>query len=825
MQKRNLKKAFKTITGSLLYGMLVSSAQVSATTYSTLYSTIFNNAGNSAGIACTSCHLSSLVGAVDRHAAPEDTDGAGPITGADFDVYELAAARVSTMVSYTDPANYSGDAYMPMDPNQADFTYIGVADLNVTDRNAIADWLADGAPFAAATSTTSSVTGTDKTVTTLRGTVNTNTTNLPATSDGEWYFEWGPGASPATTYTNGQIGNTVRNLTSSTTGTYTFPFNSLSCGTDYHYRAVSKNGDGTTFGNPVYFSTSACTDPVIAGVTLVADEATESTNEDTNIDFSLTVTDDDPGSLQWSKTNGSKGTVTLISPTSNAFSGSSTVRYAPSQDQTGGDTFTVTVNNMNTGTSHTITFNMTLNAINDQPAFNAASVPSTSAIEDTQYSYQVIIDDPDDTFASGLTIVLSNEPTGMVVNATTGEITWTPPNGVMTSGMVTVSVDDGHEDGSIQITQQFTVTVTGTNDPPVITPGATTTATEDIQYSYQVQVTDVDDTNNGTDISFVLSNEPADMAISSTGLITWTPLEGVLTSGSVTVTVEDGNEDGSTPADSESFTIAVTPVNDSPVVTPGAPTAAIESDSYSYQIVVADPDDANNGTDLAFTPSNLPAGMAVSSTGLISWNIPRTGADITHNGITVVVADGGEDSATTSSEIFNLAVSIVDGDGDGVADYDDNCPSDSNSGQEDLDNDTVRILPQTDPNNYPPAGDVDPTARDPANALAESYLKGGDACDEDADGDGISNTFEDSHAFLNPLDASDAAEDEDGDGVSNLDEFLAGTAPDVDSVGPKINAPSDITVNATGLLTVVALGKANGNDGNEGSVKIFQSSC
>ncbi len=130
MQKSNLRTVLKTITKSLLYGTLFSPVLVNATTYSTLYSTIFNNSANSAGIACTDCHNSSLVGAVDRHSSPEDTDGAGPITGADFDVYALAAARVGTMVLYTDPANYAGDAYMPMDPLQADFTYIGVADLN-----------------------------------------------------------------------------------------------------------------------------------------------------------------------------------------------------------------------------------------------------------------------------------------------------------------------------------------------------------------------------------------------------------------------------------------------------------------------------------------------------------------------------------------------------------------------------------------------------------------------------------------------------------------------------------------------------------------------
>ena len=77
-------------------------------------------------------------------------------------------------------------------------------------------------------------------------------------------------------------------------------------------------------------------------------------------------------------------------------------------------------------------------------------------------------------------------------------------------------------------------------------------------------VTDADDPNNGTALIFSLSNRPTGMTISTTGLIQWTPTEGVTTSGPVTVTVADGGEDGALP-DSEVFTITVTAVNDPPM--------------------------------------------------------------------------------------------------------------------------------------------------------------------------------------------------------------------------------------------------------------------
>jgi hypothetical protein len=50
----------------------------------------------------------------------------------------------------------------------------------------------------------------------------------------------------------------------------------------------------------------------------------------------------------------------------------------------------------------------------------------------------------------------------------------------------------------------------------------------------------------------------------------------------------------------------------------------------------------------------------------------------------------------------------------------------------------------------------------------------------DSDGDGIDDVYELRHPpFLNPLDASDANQDFDGDGHSNLEDYRAGTDPEV----------------------------------------------
>ena len=59
------------------------------------------------------------------------------------------------------------------------------------------------------------------------------------------------------------------------------------------------------------------------------------------------------------------------------------------------------------------------------------------------------------------------------------------------------------------------------------------------------------------------------MIISDGGLLTWTALEGVTTSGVVTLTVSDGDLTAI-----EEFEIIVTQVNDVPVITSVAPTTA-----------------------------------------------------------------------------------------------------------------------------------------------------------------------------------------------------------------------------------------------------------
>ncbi len=85
------------------------------------------------------------------------------------------------------------------------------------------------------------------------------------------------------------------------------------------------------------------------------------------------------------------------------------------------------------------------------------------------------------------------------------------------------------------------------NVVPEITSIAPGTAVVGSEYTYTVVATDT----NGDELSYSLSNQPDGMTISDS-VITWTPGEGITSSGEVTLTVSDGEL-----SDTEKFTITV----------------------------------------------------------------------------------------------------------------------------------------------------------------------------------------------------------------------------------------------------------------------------
>ena len=174
---------------------------------------------------------------------------------------------------------------------------------------------------------------------------------------------------------------------------------------------------------------------------------------------------------------------------------------------------------------------------------------------------------------------------------------------------------------------------------------------------------------------------------------------------------------------------------------------------------------------------------------------------------------GFEDLVNGGDQDYQDQVLLVtfkcdDGDGDGICDYDDNCPNDSNAGQADADGDGAGDVCDPCPADAPDDTDGDGVCESTDNCVdapnsgqSDADVDGiGDACDacptdgaNDADGDGVCGDQDNCPAAANG-DQGDA----DGDGVGDVcdacpadadnDADADGVCGDVDSCPDAANA-------------------------------------
>ena len=195
-------------------------------------------------------------------------------------------------------------------------------------------------------------------------------------------------------------------------------------------------------------------------------------------------------------------------------------------------------------------FTIDVVAVNDAPVI--ISSPPLTAIENSLYSYQVLVLDPDD---NEFTYSLSNQPEGMNIDSN-GLITWIPINGTQTSGNVKIFVSDGGEDGAMPYEQDLFIVVIAVNDPPIIVSIPEILELMELDtFFYQIVVEDIDDDT----FSYVLHGAPEGMTVNTDGLIHWIPqYQGNY--GPITILVSDGGGADSEPAMQEFF-ITVNPLS------------------------------------------------------------------------------------------------------------------------------------------------------------------------------------------------------------------------------------------------------------------------
>ncbi|NNF98064.1 MAG: hypothetical protein HKM93_01675 [Desulfobacteraceae bacterium] len=102
------------------------------------------------------------------------------------------------------------------------------------------------------------------------------------------------------------------------------------------------------------------------------------------------------------------------------------------------------------GGTDTQSFNITVGDVNNAPQITTTA-PTTATVG-ALYTYDA---DAADVDGDTLTWSLTNAPGDMSVDSATGEVTWTPASGVITSGVVILTVSDGTETD----TETMTITV------------------------------------------------------------------------------------------------------------------------------------------------------------------------------------------------------------------------------------------------------------------------------------------------------------------------------------------------------------------------------
>lgn len=334
-----------------------------------------------------------------------------------------------------------------------------------------------------------------------------------------------------------------------------------------------------------------------------------------------------------------------------------------SADWTGGGTATASVSRTLSGLSCGTAYYFRIRGINSagtttsaETLFNTSTCPSVSSTtgslsrtEDQDFSVTL------NTAGGVTTYQLISAPTGLTNSSNV--LSWPAAS---TSDAPKVNTDYNFTvrvgDGTSTTDYPLTLTVTPVNDAPTIGSVAPTTATEAVQYVYNVSASDAE--SDTLSYAFVTA-APTGMVFGGganpASRITWTPANGVSSSGLVTIRVSDGN--GGTV--DQSFTIAVTAVNDPPVINTYPTAAATEDVQYVFDVSASDPD---AGTTLSYSLSNAPAGagglvanaMKINTaTGQITWT---PGEGQTGSGtVTLTVSDG----ALNDTQDFSISVTAV----------------------------------------------------------------------------------------------------------------------------------------------------------------------
>jgi len=273
-----------------------------------------------------------------------------------------------------------------------------------------------------------------------------------------------------------------------------------------------------------------------------------------------------------------------------AISASGVLTFTPSANANGSATVTVYLQddggtaNGGDDTSSTVTFTITVNAVNDAPSFTGGG--DVTVLEDSgAYSAAwatAISAGPANESGQTVSFNVSNSNNALFAVQPSidpsGNLTLTLSANTSGSATVTVTLSDngGTANGGVDTSapQTFTINVGSVNDAPTFTAGGDVTVNEDSGAYSATWATAISAGPNesGQTVTFSATNSnnalfSVQPSINAAGVLTFTPASNAFGSATVTVTAQDnggtanGGVDTSAPV---TFTITVNGINDPP---------------------------------------------------------------------------------------------------------------------------------------------------------------------------------------------------------------------------------------------------------------------
>lgn len=311
------------------------------------------------------------------------------------------------------------------------------------------------------------------------------------------------------------------------------------------------------------------------------------------------------------------------------------IRWTPADSQAGRHPVSVSVEDPS-GLSDEQSFSIEVEAVNRAPQI--VSTPVLSAATGVEYSYLIEANDPDTD--DSLSFELITGPSGMTLDANSGQLSWTPSLDQVGTNAVEVQVEDAAGESDAQT---FEIEVTVTGNAPVINSVPVTTVFAGEAYRYQVTV---EENSDAGELTYSLLNSPDTMVINSaSGELTWSPASADL--GTYPVTVEVTDSRGLSATQGYELTVQTRP-NDAPVISSEPAAGVTAGELYQYSVIASDP----NGDALVYRLDDAPDGMSVSESGSVSWT--PSADQVGSHPVTIVVEDN---RGAWVSQAFDVIVS------------------------------------------------------------------------------------------------------------------------------------------------------------------------